>query len=147
MHTLMSPFQLHSLQLKNRIVMAPMTRSKSKGNIPDDKVEKYYQRRAEGGVGLIITEGTVVNHKASHGYPDVPNFYGKEALDGWKRVVDEVHKADGKIFPQLWHVGSVRQCHDCLNGGVISLLMTHTLLKSVAKTKMINRFEEKKRLT
>lgn len=111
-------FNVKSLEIANRIVMAPMTRSKSKHNIPGADVAHYYERRAAGGVGLIITEGTVVNHKAAHGYPDVPNFYENEALEGWDRVVKKVHAAGGKIFPQLWHVGSVRQCHHCHNDGV-----------------------------
>lgn len=112
------PFSLKSFSTSNRIVMAPMTRSKSRGHIPGSDVADYYARRAAGGVGLIITEGTVIGHKAGHGYPDVPNFHGKEALDGWKKVVEEVHQAGGKIFPQLWHVGSIRQSHHpCHNQG------------------------------
>lgn len=103
------PLTIKDLYLSNRIVMAPMTRSKSKNNIPGDDVAAYYRRRAEGGVGLIITEGTAVGHKASHGHPDVPNFHGEEALAGWQNVVHAVHQAGGKIFPQLWHVGSTRQ--------------------------------------
>ena len=118
MNILLSPFRVHSLELANRIVMAPMTRNKAKGHIPGPDMAQYYRRRAEGGVGLIITEATVIDHKAAHGYPDVANFYGKEALEGWKRVVEGVHQAGGKIFPQLWHVGSVRQMHKCHNGGV-----------------------------
>lgn len=97
--------------------MAPMTRHKSKGHVPGQDVADYYSRRALGGVGLIITEGTVINHKAGHGYPDVPSFYGEEALAGWRQVVNKVHQAGGKIFPQLWHVGSVRQTHACHNQG------------------------------
>jgi len=89
----------------------------SKHNIPGPDITAYYRRRAEGGVGLIVTEGTAIDHKASHGYPDVPNLYGKEALEGWKAVVDAVHEAGGKIFPQLWHVGSVRQCKTHQNSG------------------------------
>ena len=118
MNSLLSPFQLNSLKLPNRVVMAPMTRNKSKRNVPGPDVAQYYRRRAEGGVSLIITEGTAVGHKASHAYPNVPNFHGKEALEGWRKVVEEVHRADGKIFPQLWHVGSVRQTHHCHNEGV-----------------------------
>lgn len=118
MNLLFSPFQLGKLKLANRIVMAPMTRSKSPGHIPGQNVADYYQRRAEGQVGLIITEGTAVGHKAAHGYPDVPNIYGKRALEGWSHVVKEVHAKGGKIFPQLWHVGSVRQSHQCANSGV-----------------------------
>jgi 2,4-dienoyl-CoA reductase-like NADH-dependent reductase (Old Yellow Enzyme family) len=104
---LFRPLSLKNLTLPNRIVMAPMTRSKSPGNIPGPEVAAYYRRRAEGGVGLIVTEGTYVQHPGAGAYPDVPHFYGEESLAGWKRVVDEVHQAGGKIFPQLWHVGLV----------------------------------------
>lgn len=119
MKEFIKPFQIGSLQIENRLVMAPMTRNKSKEGIPGPDVAHYYRKRAEGGVGLIITEGTVVGHKASNGYPDVPHFYGEKSLKGWKRVVEEVHQAGGKIFPQIWHVGSVRQSHHpCHNEGV-----------------------------
>ncbi len=86
-----------------------MTRSKSPGMVPGDDVVAYYRRRAEGGVGLIITEGTPPDHPAATGYPDVPAFYGEEALAGWKRIADAVHAAGGCIIPQLWHVGSIRK--------------------------------------
>lgn len=89
--------------------MAPMTRSMSPGNIPHDGVAEYYRRRASGGTGLIITEGTCVGHKAANGYPDVPYFYGEQSLTGWQKVVQAVHAAGGKIAPQLWHVGAVRR--------------------------------------
>ena len=100
--------QIGTLKIPNKIAMAPMTRNRSPGFIPGDDVAGYYRRRAEGGVGLIITEGTTVNHKASNGYPDVPAFHGA-ALEGWKKVVKEVHDAGGLIFPQIWHVGSLRK--------------------------------------
>jgi 2,4-dienoyl-CoA reductase-like NADH-dependent reductase (Old Yellow Enzyme family) len=58
-------------------------------------------------VGLILSEGTVVHRNASANHPDIPHFYGREALDGWKKVIDEVHEAGGKMGPQLWHVGAV----------------------------------------
>jgi 2,4-dienoyl-CoA reductase-like NADH-dependent reductase (Old Yellow Enzyme family) len=105
---LLKPLNLDSLTIPTRIVMAPMTRSKSPNNVPGPDVAAYYRRRAENKVGLIITEGTIVE-PTGHGYPDVPDFYGEDALRGWKRVVDNVHEAGGKIFPQLWHVGSIRQ--------------------------------------
>ncbi|HBO3260756.1 TPA: NADH:flavin oxidoreductase, partial [Pseudomonas aeruginosa] len=60
-------------------------------------------------VGLIVSEGTTVGHKAANGYPNVPRFYGEDALAGWKQVVDAVHAEGGRIVPQLWHVGSVRR--------------------------------------
>jgi len=106
---LFSPFAVKSLNLTNRTVMAPMTRTFSPGGIPTADVAAYYRRRAEGDVGLIITEGTYISHKAANGYERVPAIYGEQALAGWKHVVDEVHAAGGQIIPQLWHVGSVRK--------------------------------------
>lgn len=106
---LFQPFALGKLSLKNRIVMAPMTRSMSPGNVPNSKNVDYYRRRAAGGVGLIITEGTCVGHPAASGYPNVPFFYGAEALEGWRKVAEAVHGEGGKIMPQLWHVGAVRR--------------------------------------
>jgi len=108
-----TPFELGTLKLKNRIVMAPMTRSFSPGHVPNQKNVEYYQRRAANEVGLIITEGTCVGHKAANGYPNVPFFFGNEALAAWKKVRQAVHQEGGKIMPQLWHVGGVRK--DCLD--------------------------------
>ncbi|WAJ36644.1 NADH:flavin oxidoreductase [Pseudomonas sp. GOM7] len=106
---LFTPFQLGKLELPTRVVMAPMTRSFSPGGVPNAKVVEYYRRRAAAGVGLIVTEGTTVDHKAANGYPNVPRFYGEDALAGWKQVVEAVHAEGGKIVPQLWHVGNVRR--------------------------------------
>jgi len=106
---LFESYAVKTLNLKNRTVMAPMTRTFSPGNVPNKDVAAYYRRRAEGNVGLIITEGTFISHKAANGYERVPAIYGEQALAGWKHVVDEVHAAGGKIVPQLWHVGSVRK--------------------------------------
>lgn len=106
---LFQPLQIGSLKLRNRIAMAPMTRSFSPGNVPNDKNVAYYERRAQNEVGLIITEGTCIGHPSASGYPNVPFFYGEEALAGWKRVAEAVHAAGGAIFPQLWHVGAVRR--------------------------------------
>ncbi len=108
---LFRPFESPNLQLKNRVVMAPMTRNMCPDHIPGDHVVDYYRKRAEGGVGLIITEGTHPNVDAVEGYRNVPFFHG-EALDGWRRVVDAVHNAGGKIAPQLWHVGGMRGSGD-----------------------------------
>ena len=105
---LFRPFHWGSHDLRNRVVMAPMTRSHSPGKVPGPDVAAYYRRRAEGGTALIITEGTNPDHPAASGYPDVPGFYGREALAGWKHVVDEVHDAGAAIIPQLWHCGSIR---------------------------------------
>jgi 2,4-dienoyl-CoA reductase-like NADH-dependent reductase (Old Yellow Enzyme family) len=102
-------FRLKNLTLRNRIVMAPMTRAKSPGGVPGPDVAAYYRRRAEGGVGLIVTEGTFIGHVAAGFDPDVPRFYRDDALAGWRRVVQEVHAAGGLIMPQLWHVGVVHR--------------------------------------
>lgn len=106
---LFQPFSLGALELPTRVVMAPMTRSFSPGGVPNAKVVEYYRRRAAAGVGLIVTEGTTVGHKAANGYPNVPRFYGEDALAGWQKVVEAVHGEGGKIVPQLWHVGNVRK--------------------------------------
>src|ERR1700735_3968058 len=94
---LFRPFELKNLALANRIVMAPMTRSQSPGGVPGEKVAAYYRRRAEGGVGLIITEGTLVDHPAAGFDPTVPRFHGEQSLQAWRRVADEVHAAGGRI--------------------------------------------------
>ncbi len=80
---LFSGFSVKSLQLKNRTVMAPMTRTFSPDGVPTSDVAAYYRRRAEGNVGLIITEGTYISHKAANGYERVPAIYGDEV--GMKR--------------------------------------------------------------
>lgn len=105
---LFRPFKLKGLNLPNRVVMAPMTRSFSPGGIPTEDVARYYRRRAEGAVGFIISEGTGVDRPASLNDPNVPRFHGEKELAGWRRVVDEVHAAGGLMAPQLWHVGAVR---------------------------------------
>lgn len=104
---LFQPFHLKSLTLKNRIVMAPMTRSFAANGVPDENIAAYYRRRAEGEVGLILSEGTVINRPAARNDAQIPFFYGEDALAGWKRVIDGVHAAGGKMGPQLWHTGSV----------------------------------------
>lgn len=102
------PIQFGKCKLANRIVMAPMTRNKSPNGVPGADVARYYRSRAAGGVGLIITEGTYIGHPAANGYADVPAFHGEQALAAWKKVVDEVHAAGGRIIPQIWHVGAAR---------------------------------------
>ena len=100
-----APLIIGSTRLPNRIAMAPMTRNMSPGGVPDDKVATYYRRRAEGGTGLIVSEGTYVPDPNAGFSPNVPRFHGEAALAGWKKVVDDVHEAGGCFWPQLWHVG------------------------------------------
>ncbi|WP_437677861.1 NADH:flavin oxidoreductase [Sorangium sp. So ce131] len=110
---LFQPMQLLSITLRSRIVMSPMTRCFSPGGVPGQNVADYYRRRAEAGVGLIVTEGTGIDHPSAlgsgaAGEDDIPVLYGDAALAGWKKVVDDVHAAGGLIFPQLWHMGVLR---------------------------------------
>ncbi len=85
-----------------------MTRSKSPDQIPNDTVAAYYRRRVEGGVGLILTEGTSPEHKSASNDVNVPAFFGEASLRGWAKVLKEVKAAGGHIMPQLWHQGIVR---------------------------------------
>ncbi|MDT3405613.1 2,4-dienoyl-CoA reductase-like NADH-dependent reductase (Old Yellow Enzyme family) [Mucilaginibacter terrae] len=103
--SLFRPFNLKSLNIRNRIVMAPMTRSFSPDGVPTDNVAAYYSKRAEGEVGLILSEGTVIDRPSSSNDANVPHFYGNEALAGWQNVVNGVHAAGGAMGPQIWHMG------------------------------------------
>lgn len=103
---LFTPFRIKSLELKNRIVMAPMTRCFAPDGVPGAQNAAYYARRTAGGVGLILSEGTVIDRPASRNHPAVPFFHGAAALAGWKEVITTVRQAGGKMGPQLWHTGS-----------------------------------------
>jgi 2,4-dienoyl-CoA reductase-like NADH-dependent reductase (Old Yellow Enzyme family) len=105
---LFTPFTLNSLTLPNRIVMAPMTRNFSPRGVPGPDVAAYYRRRAQDGVGLVLTEGTAPNHPQAANMPQIPHIYADDALAGWARVVSEVHAAGGRIAIQLWHVGAIQ---------------------------------------
>ncbi len=105
---LFRPFRLKTLELKNRIVMAPMTRNAAPNGIPGDANVAYYRRRAEGDVGLILSEGTVVDRPASRNEPGIPFFHGEAALAGWQRIAAAVHAAGGRMGPQIWHTGSTK---------------------------------------
>lgn len=111
-NSLFTPFSYKNLQLDNRIVMAPMTRAQSDNGVPTQAIVDYYARRAEAEVGLILSEGTVINRPASKSVQNVPDFFGEQALQGWKQVIDGVHKYGGKMGPQLWHVGDTRSSED-----------------------------------
>lgn len=110
--SLFTPFKYKNLELKNRIVMAPMTRAQSDNGVPTQQIADYYARRAAAEVGLILSEGTVINRPASKNMQNIPDFYGTEALNGWKNVIDAVHHNGGKMGPQIWHVGDTRSSAD-----------------------------------
>lgn len=101
---LFSPWQLGDITLKNRVVMAPMTRSRSPGNTPDELVATYYGQRAE--AGLLITEGTAPSPNAL-GYARIPGLFSAEHVKGWRKVTEAVHQAGSRIFVQLMHTGRV----------------------------------------
>ncbi len=105
--TLFRPLRVGTMDLANRIVMAPMTRTFAPEGIPGAANAAYYRRRAEGGVGLILSEGTVIDRPVSRNEPGIPFFHGSAALAGWQHVIDAVHDAGGRMGPQLWHTGSV----------------------------------------
>ena len=106
---LFEPYKLKNLNLRNRVVMAPMTRNQSPGGIPTNEVVAYYSRRAKAEVGLIITEGIEVSHEASSAYPNVPRLDTKDAREGWKRVVNGIKENNGSVIAQLWHCGGFRK--------------------------------------
>jgi len=109
---LFSPLKLGSLELPNRIFMAPMTRNRAPDNIPNAMMAEYYRQRAMG--GLLITEGSQISEQAV-GYPATPGIYSSAQVEGWKQVTRAVHDAGGHIFLQLWHCGRIS--HPDFHGG------------------------------
>ena len=101
---LLEPFKLRNLELRNRIVMPPMTRCFSPDGIPTQEVVRYYAKRAAHGVGLIVTEGVAIPFRGCIHDEAVPSMFGA-AMPVWKQVVDAVHAEGAAIMPQLWHVG------------------------------------------
>jgi len=101
---LFTPIKLGCIELKNRVVMAPMTRSRAIGNTPNELMADYYAQRA--GAGLIITEGTAPSPNGL-GYARIPGCFSKVQVDGWKRVTTAVHRKGGHIFLQLMHTGRI----------------------------------------
>jgi N-ethylmaleimide reductase len=108
---LLEPYKLGPIELKNRIVMAPMTRSRAFDTVAGDLHAAYYAQRA--GAGLIITEGTQVSEVGA-GYPFTPGIHTDAQVAGWRKVTDAVHANGGRIFAQLWHVG--RMSHPAVHG-------------------------------
>ncbi len=106
MPTLFDPIVLGELELKNRIVMAPLTRSRAnnEGRVPNDLMATYYRQRAT--AGLILTEATSVTPMGV-GYANTPGIWSDEQVEGWKKITQAVHNEGGKIILQLWHVGRI----------------------------------------
>jgi len=111
---LFSPIKMGDMELKNRIIMAPLTRNRAgDGNVPQDINIVYYEQRS--GAGLIITEGSQITERGI-GYPGTPGIYSQDQITGWKRITDAVHAKGGHIFIQLWHTGRISHSSLLPNG-------------------------------
>jgi N-ethylmaleimide reductase len=111
---LFSPYRLGSIELKNRVVMSPMTRSRAIGNVPNDLMATYYGQRAT--AGLIVTEGTSPSPNGL-GYARIPGLFDAAQVEGWKKVTSAVHEKGGRIFAQLMHTGRVGHPDNLPKGG------------------------------
>lgn len=105
---LFEPVKLGSLTQRNRTVMAPMTRRQSPGGVPTPEVAGYYRRRAEGGVGMVITEGLAIDHPVSIQDTVIPDLFSPAAVTAWRAIAREVQAAGAAFVPQLWHIGGAR---------------------------------------
>ncbi len=115
-YKLFTPINVGKIELKNRIVMAPLTRCRAIGNIPNDLMAHYYQQRAT--AGLIITEGTSPSPNGL-GYARIPGIFNEAQILGWKKTTSAVHKSGGKIFVQLMHTGRVSHILNMAHGAQI----------------------------
>jgi N-ethylmaleimide reductase len=116
MKKLFSPYMLGSIPLSNRVVMAPMTRCRATGNIPNDLIAEYYHQRS--GAGLIITEGTSPSPNGL-GYARIPGIFSETQVAGWKKVTSRVHETGGKIFIQLMHTGRMSHAFNLPKGAEV----------------------------
>ncbi len=103
-YKLFTPDKVGSIDVKNRVVMAPMTRCRAIGNVPNELMAKYYKQRS--GVGLIVTEGTSPSPNGL-GYARIPGIYNNQQVEGWKKITTAVHQGGGKIVVQLMHTGRI----------------------------------------
>lgn len=116
MSALFSPLTIGSLELPNRVFMAPLTRMRATapGDVPNDLMRDYYVQRAS--AGLVISEGTQISTEGK-GYADAPGIHSPEQVAGWRAVTDGVHAAGGRMAAQLWHTGRVN--HESLHDGAL----------------------------
>lgn len=112
-YKLLTPYKAGSIELKNRVVMAPMTRCRAIGNVPNDLIAEYYKQRSD--AGLIITEGTSPSPNGL-GYARIPGIYSQAQVEGWKKTTSAVHAKGGKIFVQLMHTGRISHEHNMPEG-------------------------------
>lgn len=116
MHKLFGKYKFGKMELKNRIAMAPMTRSRATNNVPNDLMAEYYRQRST--AGLIVTEGTSPSPNGL-GYPRIPGLYNAAQVAGWKKVTDAVHSKGSKIFVQLMHTGRISHPLNMPTGAVV----------------------------
>lgn len=134
---LFQPYMLGSLELANRIVMAPLTRNRAgAGLVPSELAATYYAQRAS--AGLLITEATQISAQAQ-GYQDTPGLYTQAQIDAWRKVTDAVHAKGGKIFVQLWHVGRISHV-DLQPGGAAPV--APSAIRAETKTFVNNGFHD-----
>ncbi|MHA7059599.1 oxidoreductase [Aquimarina sp. M1] len=142
--TVLDEYTTQNISMKNRVVMAPMARSRAnnKKGLATDLIAQYYEQRAT--AGLIITEGISVSKQAI-GYINVPGVYTEEQTVSWRKVTERVHKIEGAIFAQLWHVGRISH-PELMDGNLplapsainpISECYTHSGFKSTVTPKGI----------
>ena len=135
-NALFQPYQLGSLTLSNRIVMAPLTRNRAEaGFVPSQFAATYYGQRAS--AGLLIAEATQISRQGQ-GYQDTPGIYTPAQIEGWRQVTQAVHAKGGKIFLQLWHVGRVSHVDLQENGAAP---VAPSAIRAETKTFVNNGFE------
>lgn len=118
---LLQPLTIRGLTLENRFVMAPMTREMADDRGPGQNMADYYDRRAKNNVGLIITEGIGIDEPAAVDTANIPHLHGDAVIKAWTKVVNQVHCSGGKIIPQLWHQGAMRDAAISPNPDILPL--------------------------
>ncbi|KAJ7491153.1 flavoprotein NADH-dependent oxidoreductase [Mycena latifolia] len=106
MSALFSPLKLGSVIIPNRIGMSALTRNRSSATVPNEIMKEYYDQRALGGAGLIVSEGTLITRQGTE-WQDAPGIWDQAQVEGWKKITDSVHAAGSKIYCQIWHLGRV----------------------------------------
>jgi 12-oxophytodienoic acid reductase len=109
---LLTPYKMGQFELSHRVVLAPLTRCRSYGNVPQPHAAVYYSQRATRG-GLLIAEATGVSATAQ-GYPETPGIWTQEQVEAWKPIVDAVHRKGAIFVCQIWHVGRVSTNGTCM---------------------------------
>ncbi|KAJ7051923.1 hypothetical protein C8F01DRAFT_1338686 [Mycena amicta] len=104
--TLFTPLKLGSTTIPNRVGMSALTRSRATKTVPNDIMREYYVQRAQGGAGLIVTDGVLITRQGTE-WQEAPGLWDKPHIDGWKTIVEAVHATGSKIYAQLWHLGRV----------------------------------------